>query len=90
MRPLLKVAGMISYKIEKLAKYVVKDFPFDSIKHEMALLQGAWRDITASKMAMKVQDLQAVGTLVYEELCKFRVEARDERRALCHELGLNE
>lgn len=90
MRPLLKVAGMLSFKIDKVVNYVVKDFPFDSIRREMNLLQEAWGDIVTSKMAMKVQDLLAVGTLVYQELSKFRVEARDERRALCQELGLTE
>ena len=89
IRPLLKIAGMLAFKISQLAEIILRDFPFETVNAEIRHLQAVWQEIVSQKLLMKVQDLESVGSLVYGELRKFRNESKADRHlaALCLELS---
>lgn len=71
--PLLKIAGMITFKLANLVDFISRDFPQAAV-YEMQCLRQLWVDIVSSRLQMKAQDLCSFGAYVYQELHAFRVE----------------
>ena len=90
MRPLLKIAGMLTFKLDKLREFIVKDFPFETVQEEMQILCEVWSDIVTKNLKMLTQDLYSVGSLVYQGLHNFKFECRDDSisASLYNELNL--
>jgi hypothetical protein len=74
MRPLLKVAGMLTYKLENLVSFIARDFPSQAAA-EMGALRHLWVcEVVSGRLLMKGQDLYAIGAYIFQELHTFRVE----------------
>ena len=76
MRPLDKLAGMLTFKLWRLVDFIQKDFPTESAM-EILTLNQIWQHLIQAKLAMRHDDLWRVGEAAYQEIHAYRAEVKN-------------
>ena len=85
LRPLDKLAGMLTFKLWRLVDFIQKDFPTEAAIDILSLNQ-IWQHLIQAKLAMRHDDLWKVGEAAYLEIHAYRTEMKNSCSSALEEL----